>query len=328
MAAAIPRLSEVAPSARLIPAAPEVFCKNFNISSFGFEHSLADHPLFELPRLARLAKVMLDRGDTEKYVALSGKFTAVGANFGSMEPGARIAEAISGLGEGTSWLKITSANEADAEYAELLRRILGEIEELSETPIVDEITWCSLTVFMASPNIVTPYHIDHESNFLLQIRGEKDVNLFDPNDRAVLREEEIEEFYIGNLDSARYREEIQSRGAVYHLVPGRGVHHPPLAPHWVKNGDNVSISASIGFGLRSLDRRAKVYQVNRYLRWCGLAPTPPGQSRLRDWFKTQTLRLVSKSRPSTREEILFSGIERVAAPFKSAREFARALRFK
>ena len=44
------------------------------------------------------------------------------------------------------------------------------------------------------------------------------------------------------------------------------MHHPPLAPHWVKNGDNVSVSVSVSFCIRSLDHRAKVYQANRLLR--------------------------------------------------------------
>jgi hypothetical protein len=313
-------------AARLIRDPGGVFCKNFNLRSFDFRHDLAGHPLFELPALAALARAILERGDLEKFVALSGKVTAVGTNFSSMAPAERLAEAITGLKEGRSWLKITSANEADPRYAELLRRILLEIESLAATSMMGDVSWSSLTIFLASPGIVTPFHIDHESNFLLQIRGEKDITLFDPNDRLVLRESEIENFYVGNLDSAQYREEIQARGTVYRLMPGRGVHHPPLAPHWVKNGDDVSVSVSVGFGLKPLDRRAKVYQFNRYLRWFGLSPTPPGASALRDWLKAGSLQLLSKPHPSSREELLFSGIERAAAPFKSARNLVRALR--
>ena len=202
------------PQSRYIREGADKFCKNFNRRSFAFEHGLAHHPLFEPACLAGVAASLMARGDREKFVALSGKLSAAGTNFASMAPAARLAEAITALGEGNSWLKITSANEADDRYAALLQGILAEIEELSETSFLDDITWSSLTVFMASPNIVTPYHIDHESNFLFQIRGEKDISLFDPNDRMVLRESEIENFYVGNLDSAQYREEIQNRGTV------------------------------------------------------------------------------------------------------------------
>ena len=88
--------------------------------------------------------------------------------------------------------------------------------------------------------------MDHESNFLFQIGGEKEVNLFDPADRSVLSEREIETFYIGELNALRYRDEIQSKAMVYQLKPGQAVHHPPMAPHWVRNGsDPRSPSASV-----------------------------------------------------------------------------------
>ena len=65
---------------------------------------------------------------------------------------------------------------------------------------------------------------------------------------------------------------------MYRLVPGLAVHHPPLAPHWVKNEDRVSVSVSVNFCMRSLDHRAKIYQANRLLRSVGLA-TRPGNRR-------------------------------------------------
>ena len=38
-------------------------------------------------------------------------------------------------------------------------------------------------IFVTSPRRVTPYHIDRECNFLLQIRGEKNLYVFDRNDQ-------------------------------------------------------------------------------------------------------------------------------------------------
>jgi hypothetical protein len=43
------------------------------------------------------------------------------------------------------------------------------------------------------------------------------------------------------------------------MVPGVAAHHPPLAPHWVRNGAAVSVSVSIDFCMRAFDRRARVY---------------------------------------------------------------------
>ncbi|MEJ1976358.1 MAG: cupin-like domain-containing protein [Acetobacteraceae bacterium] len=195
--------------------------------------------------------------------------------------------------------------------------MLHEIEDLTGVPLHEEITWSTLTVFLASPRIVTPYHIDHESNFLFQIEGEKEVCLFDPSDQDLLPAPEIEQFYVGNAEAANYRSHLQDRGTVYRLTPGMAVHHPPLAPHWVKNGDGVSVSASIGFCMRDLDRRAKVHQANLVLRKLGLHPQAPGLSRTGDRAKAAVMSVLSKSNPQTQDDLLFSGIRRAVAPFRA-----------
>ena len=220
------------------------------------------------------------------------------------------------LPEGRTWLKISSADEADPDYAEVLRQIICDIADLTGRDLLSEITWSSLTIFMASPGIVTPYHIDHEFNFLLQVQGEKDVYLFDQDDRDVLSDIEIEKFYAGDVEAARYKPNLQERGAVFHLTPGAAVHHPPLAPHLVRNGDSVSVSVSIGFCTRTLDRRAKVYQFNSLMRRAGLRPTRPGQSSLRDRMKAAGLEMATSSNAVSREDILFSGFRRVTTPFR------------
>jgi hypothetical protein len=81
----------------------------------------------------------------------------------------------------------------------------------------------------------------------------------------------------------------------------------------VQNSNNVSISASVGFCLRFLDRRARVYQVNHYLRKAGIKPAAPGISRLRDNLKAATIGLFSNSKSTDHDEILFSGLSRLLA---------------
>jgi hypothetical protein len=298
---------------RLLEADAEAFRNQFNVHSFMFKHALADHELLQLPRIALTAERMLAAGNLEKFVALGGRSATPGKKFSAMPPQKKLAETVRQLAEANVWLKITSADAADPAYAELLQSILKELEELAGFPMRQQITWSCLTLFLASPMVVTPYHIDHESNFLFQIRGEKDLSLFDPADRELLTEREIEDFYAGNFEAAVFRDEAQSRGQVYRLKPGTVVHHPPLAPHWVQNSNNVSISASVGFCLRFLDRRARVYQVNHYLRKAGIKPAAPGISRLRDNLKAATIGLFSNSKSTDHDEILFSGLSRLLA---------------
>jgi hypothetical protein len=87
----------------------------------------------------------------------------------------------------------------DRNYNHILRKPIGEIEDLTGLRLRHDIGWSGITVFVASPNMVTSYHFDNETNFLFQIRGEKDVRRFDPKNRFVLTESEIERFYAGNV---------------------------------------------------------------------------------------------------------------------------------
>jgi hypothetical protein len=77
--------------------------------------------------------------------------------------------------------------------------------------------------------------------------------------------------------------------------------------------------------MRPLDLRARVYQVNHYLRKAGLGPTPPGRSPLRDGLKIAGIGMLSKSKPTTPDEILFSGLQRLAAPPRALKRWMRQL---
>jgi hypothetical protein len=314
----------VPPTTILADADPALFREAFNRRSFALHHRLANHPLFTIPRLADAAQAILDKNDGGRFVVFDAKSFQAGTGFGATSAHNQLAESVRRLPEGRTWLKISSANEADPDYAEVLRQIISDISELTGRDLASEITWSSLTVFMASPGIVTPYHIDHESNFLLQVEGEKDVRLFDQDDPEVLSDVEIEKFYSGDAEAARFKPDLEERGVVYHLTPGLAVHHPPLSPHLVRNGDNVSVSVSIGFCTRTLDRRAKVYQANSLMRRAGIRPARPGTSDLRDRIKAVGLEMATSSKAVSREDILFSGFKRLTSPFRLVRNLYQA----
>lgn len=313
----------VAGSGRVLVAQPAEFKQKYNLQPFEFQHTLANSPLFTLPRLAAVAERMLSRGDLQKFVARSGKSALADAKFKDMPLQAQLSETVRQLADANVWLKLTSANTADPEYQALMDQVLMEVEELSGQPVRELITWAGLTVFMASPRVTTPYHIDHESNFLFQISGSKDVSLHNPSDREVLPEDQVERFYFGDFEAAEYRPELQSRGTIFRLEPGTVVHHPPLAPHWVQNGNDVSVSVSIGFCMQPIDRIARVYQVNHFLRRFGLRPTPPGRSALRDKLKIGGMGMLSTSNAKTPDQILFSGVNRLMAPPRAIKRWVK-----
>jgi hypothetical protein len=311
---------------RIIEGNAVDFVENFNQNSFMFPHNLAGHPLFEIPRLAELSKTILSKGGLEKvqsYVSHS----PVEQKWTDRAGIDQVTEAISRIEESGSWVMLMDV-QVDPEYAALLEQVVPELENLVGVPLRKEMSCLGAYIFIASPHAITPYHIDHEVNFLFQIHGNKDANLFDSNDRYVLTEQEIEAFYMGNSNAANYGEEKQSKASVYQLIPGKGVHHPTLAPHWVKNGNSVSVTLSILFFLKSYDLKARVYQVNHYLRKLGLTPTAPGRSPLLDRIKIQTMGLFCKRHPVTKNEIMRSGVDRtksiiqgVAAPARLIQRF-------
>jgi hypothetical protein len=298
----------------LIEAADPAKWSGIDSQSFAFRHKLGDLPLFELPRLAALSEKVFDRIDYGRY------FDADEMKLGKPELKRRLRNAIEGVGQSRRWLALHFVNEMDPEYDAVLQGLLADVEHMVGQPIRQRMSWAAMTVFMNSPGLAVPYHFDHETNFLLQVHGEKDLSLYPCNDRWVLPETDVEDFYRHNPIATRYRDEVERTVTHYQLLPGVGVHHPPLAPHRIKNGDQVSISVSFYYTMPETEYRARVHQVNFLLRKLGLQPRPPGQSALVDDAKNRFIRMLSKPHPRTHDEALYSGIERLTAPARIARK--------
>ena len=315
---------------RILQACKKEFKSNFNLHSFKFNHTLHRNGLFEIPRIVELARRMIEKNGSFgvfdfKHGSINTKFGDGSKDTGSgaMPQSERLDETVSRLGENGTWIKLTQVQNYDSEYAEVLDRVTSELEGLSDWPLRKDMTWVSMTLVLASPNIATPFHIDHETNFLFQLQGSKDVCLFPATDRELVPDQEIERYYSGNFDAARYRPEMQDRGTVYRLAPGEVVHHPPLAPHWVKNDDNISVSISINYCMKSLERRARVYQANYVLRKMGLKPLPPGLSPLRDSVKRKVVSTLEHRNPKSFSEVVHTPVHRLMSPLNAVRRLVR-----
>jgi hypothetical protein len=255
----------------------------FNRSSFEFGHHLSDHPLFELPPLLRLSKrvakpdLYFDWGNVQ-----------IGQRWSEIpncdQPVENLLERIENAG---AWVVLRNVQNYEP-YKEVLNKLLGEYLSFVDTRLHRHIRIREGIVFVTSPNRISTYHIDRECSLLLQIRGEKTISVFDRYDREVLPETEIERFWAVDNNAATYKEQLQDRADVYELKPGVGIHIPINAPHWVKNHDNVSISLNVN--LQFDDKiLANIYRANHYLRKLGIAPLPPGQSKVRDSLKAASI---------------------------------------
>ena len=200
-----------------------------------------------------------------------------------LEPARVLAE----IAQNGSWLVLKNV-ERDDRYRALLDRLL---EEAAVALPGDEGTGLhrEAFVFVSAPGAVTPAHVDPEQNLLLQVRGTKHMHVGRFADEDV-RALELERFYAGahrNLSARPVDEET------FDLAPGDGVYVPPNAPHWVQNGDDVSISLSVTWRTRRTGRTGAVLAMNHRLRARGLHPHAPGASRLADATKVTAHRALA-----------------------------------
>jgi hypothetical protein len=286
------RAGEPAAASRFLDIDPEIFRTHFNRKPFLFRHDLCDHPLFRLPNLADLART-LPPGIVE-YNA--GKIpVSLPDQENTPYTGLSAEETVRRIEECGSWMVLKRA-EADPECLDVLNRCLDEIEPLSE-PIEPGMCEREAAIFVTSPGSITPYHMDKEINFLLQIRGSKTVSVFSASDREVLSEVELERHFTGAAIRRNmvFHERYQERATVFELKAGYGIHIPTTDPHWIKNGDGVSISFSNGFKTRASLRRGMIYTLNGKIRKLGLHPAPYGKGPLRDAIKLQVLRALNRA---------------------------------
>ncbi len=270
------------PEVRHMNAERNVFREKFDKESFEFEHHLAQHPLFSLNRLIELARVtQTERPGDLFYDAGTEDLNQRWSE--SPKPEFSAAEAVQRIENCGAWIVLKRADK-DPEYRKLLDECMGELQDLSGLKLDRVMKMQEVIIFITSPKRITTYHIDRECSLLMQIRGTKDINIFSRNDRDILTEEEIERFWTVDHNAPRYKPEFQSHATVYKLRPGNGVHIPVNFPHWLRNGEDISISLNVNFQYRDATR-ANLYRMNYLLRKAGLRPTPPGKSPAKDNLK-------------------------------------------
>lgn len=273
-----------------IPSAAE-FSKSIDREPFTFKHNLADHALFSREAL----KVLIERiGALPSKNQRTGRSVTRGffimKDVGNLEWGtAEFRTALNRAYEDIDLcgarIKLSSIHQIDS-YASILAECITDLSDATGVNFVRRFSRAIATLFITSPGEFTPYHIDQEVNFLLQIAGEKEVNVFDGSDRSIVTPEQLEGFWRGKHFIEQKQDCIPK---TFMLRAGTGVHHPSFFPHTVRVGDKMSVSLSLGFQ-RAQFTEAEVYLLNAYLRRIGLDPTPPGVNRGLDAVKSAIAR--------------------------------------
>jgi hypothetical protein len=253
------------------------------------DHQLVGHELLNLDALAALAQRMLpadveyNRGDVP--VGLDPSDTP--AN------GLSAQETIRRIEECGSWM-VLKFIEKDETYRNLLHEVLAEVE-----PAIRATTGPMLKregfIFISSPGSVTPFHFDPEHNILLQIRGRKTMTIFPADDEGIASAAEHERFHNGGHRNLPWQETFSGSGRPFELTSGKAVYVPVKAPHWVKNGPEVSISLSITWRSEWSYREEFARRWNHMVRRAGIAPSSPRRWPHQNHAKALGYRVIKKA---------------------------------
>jgi len=254
------------------------------------DHDLVGHELLQLDAVAALAQRMrpedveYNRGDIPVGIDPS----ATPAN------GLSIEETIRRIEECGSWM-VLKLIERDPLYRDLLHDALSGVEQA-----VFGTTGAMLKregfIFISSPNAVTPFHFDPEHNILLQIRGRKTMTIFPADDEHLVSGEEHERFHNGGHRNLPWQEEFGARGRAFELTPGKSVYVPVKAPHFVRNGPEVSISLSVTWRSQWSFREERARRMNHLLRRAGLNPRAPQRFPHQNQLKALGYDVIDKAR--------------------------------
>lgn len=236
--------------------------------AFTLKHSLADHPLFTLPRLVELAKSM----PRDRIEYNSGK-VAVGVKPEDVPKIDKAPEeVIRSIETDNAWMVLKRV-ESHPAYLSILESFVREAN-LAAGRKPEDFSDVEGFIFVSSANATTPFHIDAEENILIQIKGDKFVRTFDNGDRSLVSEEEME-LSPSKHRNLPYEDWFESRAEMHALKPGDALHMPYMIPHWVSTGSSYSISMAMTWKTPEVLRLNKIRTMNGTLRRFGLPQRQP-----------------------------------------------------
>ena len=251
----------------------QAFSEYFGKKPFLFSHYLDSNELFTTSSVEKLADIWSRDSDKKGFFYLDRKFR----EWGSEDHKASLVEAFRHSDLSRMRMKLSFIHTQPG-YSQILETMTGELSQLTGVDLPKKYKPPMETLFLSSPNEFTPYHIDSEDSFLLQIQGTKAIYIFDGSDSEILNVRDIEKYWAQN--QIDLRDEMRSRATRFEMEPGTGVHIPMHFPHMVESGPLSSMSLSIGYESVGFDRN--LYRVNHQLRKLGLNPAPPGKHKVID----------------------------------------------
>lgn len=254
----------------LPPQAFAKFAAHYPEEPHVLEHNLCDHPLMGLEQLAQLIERLpaheVEYAYAKQPIGITGKPPV---------PAISAADAVRQIDTAGCWVAIKHL-EQDPAYKALLLEVIGELAG-AITPKTGGIHQPQGFVFVSSPNAVTPYHFDPEHNILLQIRGNKVMTQFPAASEDHAPSAVHEAYHTGGPRELVWHDGLLEAGREFPISAGEALMVPVMAPHFVRNGPEVSVSLSITWRSEWSYNEAAAHAFNSVLRKAGLQPSRPGR---------------------------------------------------
>jgi hypothetical protein len=294
--------------APVIAAANDSLNRNFPLKPFGIHHMLSGHPLLLLPRIAQLAaELPRDRIEYNSgAVAVSQDPNKVKSV--DLDP-VEIVEQIQTAG---AWM-VLKRIESSPEYRQLLQDCLMSVARARGFKSLEDADFRQIEgfLFVSSPNSTTPFHLDSEDNFFVQIHGEKFFRVYDNQDGKIADDDAIEHSLTKHRN-LKYDDSFKPRGIEFHLFGGDGCYVPYKWPHWVRTADEYSISLAITWRSQAVHRDIDLQFCNAMLRDAGFPQKAPGHNPAWDAVKLAVYRTgVAMVRPLRQSQTLRRVLRRI-----------------
>ena len=252
-------------------------------------HDLSDHPLLQLSEIIKLSQRLKTFRFHDDQARAGTDFTnAPQSNPVDKDP----RELLKDIENAKAWIALHNVQQDDI-YRGLIDEVLDSVRPTLD-PVDPGMYSRAGWIFVTSPGAVTPYHMDHEHNFILQIKGTKEIHVFPTLNRSIVSERCLEIFHHNwSRELVTYSPEFEKDASVFNAGPGMGAYMPQTSPHWVKNGEEVSITISFTYYTKATQVRAAAHKTNYKLRRLGMSPSPVGNNLLLDRVKAASIETMS-----------------------------------
>lgn len=255
--------------------------RDFPLKPFGIRHMLVGHPLLSLPRIAQLASEL--PRDQIEYNSNDVGITQDPDKMKSVDLDP--VEVVKRIETAGAWMVLKKV-EKSPEYRRLLEDALLSVARARGFKSLDEAGFEQIEgyLFVSSPRSTTPFHLDSEDNFFVQIHGEKFFRIYDNRDNAIFDDAEIERSMTKHRNMV-YNEAFKDRGVEFRMFGGDGCYVPYQWPHWVRTADSYSISMAITWKTKAVRRNNDLHFFNSMLRSAGMPQPAPGRYPTYDTLK-------------------------------------------